>query len=159
LAGQVHYQGRPSAPHASWEQQLEVTFYQANSLVVVLTATPTTDTSGRFTVTGVPPDTYHVRVKHRLALSAQWNNVHFLAGIPVGLDFGMLPTGNASTDDQVDIVDFSLLRAAFGTPQSCGTTVPNPLPCADFDGNGQVDIVDFSLLRSNFGRAGPVVLS
>jgi hypothetical protein len=159
LLGQVAYQGRGTAPQASWIQEVDVTLYQANSSVVRLLATAATSPGGSFNVLVPTPATYNVRVKHRLALSQQWNGITFPAGIPVGLNFGLLLTGDSNGDDQIDIVDFSLLRSAFGTGQSCGLAVPNPLPCADFDGSGQVDIVDFSLLRSNFGRSGPVVLS
>jgi hypothetical protein len=106
----------------------------------------------------VPAGTYDVRVKHRLALSRQVNSVHFEAGIPVGLDFTLLLTGDSDGNNQIDIVDFSLLRAAFGlTNQTCGSAPSSSLPCADFDANGQVDIVDFSLLRSNFGQTGSAV--
>jgi hypothetical protein len=157
LIGQVHYPGRGAPPTERWQQQLQVTFYLAGSNVVWRTATPTTDAMGVFRVEQVAPGRYDVRVKHALAVSQQANGVSIIAGQASQVDFGTLLTGNANSDDQIDIVDFSLLRSVFGTPQSCGTAIPNPLPCADLDGSGQVDILDFSLLRANFGRSGPIL--
>ena len=52
--------------------------------------------------------------------------------------------------NQVDIVDFSILRSTFG--KSSGQ--PGYDGRADFDANQQVDTLDFSLLRANFGQSG-----
>jgi hypothetical protein len=84
-------------------------------------------------------------------------SVAFLAGATVPVAFGLLPTGDTDNNNQVDIVDFSLLRAVFSTVVSCATANPPRPNCADYDASGLVDIVDFSLLRSNFGRQGPLL--
>lgn len=57
--------------------------------------------------------------------------------------------GDANGDGRVSLIDFSALRANFGT----GTTRRQ----GDFDGNQLVDLKDFSILRSNFGRSNSLV--
>jgi hypothetical protein len=100
----------------------------------------------------VEPRAYHIQVKHGLALSGKLANLTRPIESANLYDFGSLQTGDPDGSNQIDIVDFSLLRAAFGSPTGCGVAVPNPAPCADYDGTGQVDIVGFSFFRSNFGR-------
>src|SRR5207253_6194523 len=121
-----------------WVQQLQVSFFAPGTTATLLpVATPVTDQNGNFSVGNIPPGAYDVRVKHREGLSRQANGLVFLAGIPVGRNFGQLSTGDSDNNDLIDIVDFSQLRAAFGTPQTCGSAVPNTVPCADYDGNNQ----------------------
>jgi hypothetical protein len=155
LVGQVTYPGRGRAPQAPWQQQVEVRFYAPGGTSPVLVRTATTDPQGIFTVDNVPAGPADVRVKQAQTLGRRVNGLSFPAGIPVGVDFGPLPPGDSDNNNLVDIVDFSLLRAVFGTSQTCGTAIPTPSPCADFDGSGLVDIVDFSLLRSTFSQVGP----
>jgi len=120
-----------------------------------MTRTVYTDNMGRFTVDQVPATPYDVRVKHALSLAHRVNNVQFQAGVPSSVDFGLLLTGDGDNSNRIDLVDFSSLRAAFGLGgQTCGSTAPNSVPCADYDANGFVDVVDFSLLRSNYGQSG-----
>jgi hypothetical protein len=155
LNGQVQFQGRGNPPSASWQVPLSVRFFSGTTPTPVLAVTAVPDASGNFTVNNVPPGTYHVRVKPAQSLSRQANGVNFPAGIPVGHNFGQLPTGDTDNNDLIDIVDFSLLRSVFGSSITCGVSNPSMVPCADYNGDGQVDIVDFSLLRSNFGTTGP----
>jgi CSLREA domain-containing protein len=156
LSGQMQFQGRGAPPAASWEVPLNVSFFSGTTPTPVLVATPLADPSGNFTVSNVPPGTYNVRVKHAESLSRQASGITFPSGIPVGHNFGLLPTGDSDNNDQIDIVDFSLLRSVFGSTQNCGMSNPSVVPCADYDASGMVDIVDFSLLRSNFGQVGPL---
>jgi hypothetical protein len=129
----------------------------------------TTDAQGSFQLPGIPEGTYLVRVKHPHAVSRQSAPVTFSSATAassslansltaVNLNFGALLPGDANDDDHVDIVDFSLLRASFGSQTICTTRLPPALPCSDFDATGSVDIVDFSLLRSSFGRDGPLAV-
>jgi len=151
----VSFQGRGIAPDPRWQVPLKVTFSQSNP-PLVLTAVVLSSNTGSFTVDNIPAGTYDVRVKHAQSLSSQITGVTLTAGASPTHNFGQLATGDADNSDQVDILDFSLLRAAFGQGnQTCGTSNPSQVPCADLDATGLVDIVDFSLLRSNFGRTGP----
>jgi outer membrane protein assembly factor BamB len=54
-----------------------------------------------------------------------------------------LVAGDANRDGKVDLADFGLLKANFGT----GTSRAE----GDFDGNGKVDLADFGILKENFG--------
>jgi hypothetical protein len=51
--------------------------------------------------------------------------------------------GDLNGDDRVDLLDFYVLRSAFGTSD----------PVADLDGSGMVDLLDFYILRSHFGES------
>lgn len=53
--------------------------------------------------------------------------------------------GDANGDGTVDLEDFGILKANFGS----GATLAE----GDFDGNGQVDLADFGVLKANFGTA------
>jgi hypothetical protein len=57
-----------------------------------------------------------------------------------------LLTGDANADGKVDLNDFGILKANFGT----GTTRAQ----GDFNGDAKVDLTDFGLLKENFGKAG-----
>jgi len=54
--------------------------------------------------------------------------------------------GDADRDGDVDLADFGLLRASFGT-------VPGRYLAGDLDGDADVDLADFGILRANFGEA------
>ena len=60
------------------------------------------------------------------------------------VEMGLQPAGDANNDNLVDITDFGILYASFGTIR----------PRADFNGDQVVDITDFALLRGNFGHLG-----
>lgn len=60
---------------------------------------------------------------------------------------GLLP-GDVNGDGKVDLTDFGLLKANFGSGDTRGE--------GDLDGNGQVDLTDFGILKSNFGSTGAV---
>jgi len=154
LRGKVMLQGPPAPPSNALAVPLLVQFFQAPDSTPVRVAFPILDNMGNFTVEGVLPGTYTVRVKHAESLSVEVLALDLSA--PLTYDFGLLPMGDGDNNDQVDIIDFSVLRAAFGRTVSCGVGPSATVPCADFDGSGFVDIVDFSLLRANFGRAGPI---
>lgn len=55
--------------------------------------------------------------------------------------------GDANEDGNVDLQDFSLLKANFGATTGALWSE------GDFNGDGAVDLQDFSLLKANFGAA------
>lgn len=65
------------------------------------------------------------------------------------LDFFLL-NGDANDDNAIDIGDFAILSAAFGTDEGD----PNFDRMADFNRDRSVDIGDFALLSANFGVEG-----
>ncbi len=146
LLGSVLIQGRPAPPDPLLVVPLEVRLYKGGILDRAFAVT--TDSFGTFSLVGIRPDVYDITVKNPQTL----RNRRFAVLIAPGLNaihMGLLLEGDATNDNCVDITDFSLLRALFGTTD----------PRADFSGNGIVDIVDFSLLRSNFGRCGDIVVT
>jgi hypothetical protein len=148
LAGTVHLDGRPAAPHSSYVTDLAVTLYPVgcsggDARVV------TTNTSGEFTLCAIAPGTYDVRVKNDSTLATRTSAVALTAG-STPVDLGLLRSGDANNDNCVGIVDFSILAAAYGT--TTGETRFDAR--ADMNGDGLVDILDFSWLATRYGECG-----
>jgi len=152
--GHVSLPGRPAPPNALLQIQLQVSFLQPGTSVVLFSATPTTDSSGNFAVGNVPPGTYDVKIKFAQALSKLARNVVVVPGSNPVFDFGLLSVGDVNNDDAVDLLDFSSLRATFG---KCAGD-PGYDARADLNGDGCIDLLDFSLLRTNFGKIGPELI-
>ncbi len=112
------------------------------------TTAVSSDAEGKFTLSPSAGGEWRVAAKERRTLSA------VRTGTPGGavVNFGALRAGDANNDDQVTILDFSVLATTFG--KAAGTVGYDDR--ADFNGDGQVTIVDFSLLASNFGAQGEV---
>jgi hypothetical protein len=107
----------------------------------------TTDASGSFTLEGLMPGTYDIRVKNSHTL-ANRQSVNLAPGANV-MPFGTLREGDANDDNCVTIADFDILASAF---------FPGYDPRADFNQDGYVNILDFAMLRENLAACGdPVV--
>jgi hypothetical protein len=123
-----------------------VSLYQEGALI----AGPSliyTDENGAFTLPLVAPGVYDVRVKNLHTLANVKRGVQALSGLNT-IAFGTLLEGDASDDNLIDILDFSLLRTFFGSESAR----------ADFNQDGIVDVVDFSLLRAHFGLSGDITV-
>jgi len=144
LHGRVSLQGRPLAPHASYIIPLRVELWMEGRCVAALEMM--TDAWGAFTVDSLPLGLYGIRIKNLHTLSVARRDVQITPG-ENALDFGLLREGDATDDDAVDVLDFSVLRSAFAKSDKR----------ADFNHDGIVDVVDFSLLRGNFGQTGVVL--
>lgn len=138
LRGTVTLQ-RPDkpAPDPSWVVQLTVTVGTSQYVTF-------TDERGNFTLSGLTPGVYNIRVKGSHTLSNFRSNVTLNTGWNE-VDFGMLKEGDANNDNCVSIIDFSILANGF---------FPRFDPRADFNHDGVVNIIDFSLFRGNFGLCG-----
>lgn len=64
------------------------------------------------------------------------------------IDFSLV-NGDANGDDSIDIADFALLSAAFGS--SLGD--PGYQRRADLDGDGEVGIADYAIISANYGES------
>jgi len=106
--------------------------------------------SGTFSVSGITPDVYTATVKNFHTL--QNKKIVTLTSGPNTVSFGKLLEGDASNDNCVNIIDFSLLRTAFATCEGDEKFDPR----ADFNEDDCVNISDFSLLRTNFGLCGDI---
>jgi hypothetical protein len=137
LQGSVTLQrpGRP-APDPSWSVVLTVTIGGQQYMA-------TTDTSGNFTLVGLTPGIYDIRVKNSHTL-ANRRTASLVPGANA-VSFGTLKEGDANNDNCISIRDFSILATAF---------FPAYDVRADFNQDGYVNVVDFSMLRENFAVCG-----
>ena len=144
LVGAVDLQGRPPKPHICWCVPLSVTLLREDGSAY-RTVDLSTNPYGEFTLSGIAPGTYGIRVKHRLTLANYKSEITLLPNAN-RVELGTLLAGDSSNDNMVDVVDFSLLRANFGSASNL----------ADYNGDGAVDVIDFSLLRTHFGLVGDI---
>ncbi|MBK8027816.1 MAG: hypothetical protein IPK19_42190 [Chloroflexi bacterium] len=146
LTGQVTLQGRPAPPHPSWSVPLSVSLTSGEQLLfdnIVVS-----DQGGIFTVGGLTPGDYELRVKHNHSLSCS-KTISIAAGMN-NVTIGTLREGDANDDDSVNIVDFSILAVSFGLSDAQVVFDAR----ADFNEDGVVSISDFSLLAANFAVSG-----
>ena len=145
----VLLQGRPAPPDPAWSVPLTVTLTLSGQGAPAYSFAPTTDASGAFTLTGIVPGTYDLRVKHSHTLQNR-QTVTLAAGANPPVAVGVLREGDANNDNYVTLLDFSILVTTFG---KC-TGAPGYDARADFNGDTCVTLLDFSLLATNFGQAG-----
>jgi hypothetical protein len=71
---------------------------------------------------------------------------------PFGGDLGAISllNGDVNGDNRITLVDYTLLKNAFGSAP--GQTTWNPL--ADLNGDGHVTLLDYSILQRNFQKQG-----
>jgi hypothetical protein len=143
LVGTLTLQGR-----SDYSGDLVVEVYETGTATNVGSFTPTADSNGEFTITGLQPGSYDIWLKHAKYLAVL--ETVTLAGGSNSADFGELRTGDANNDNKVTSLDFSILVTTFNLQQ--GDTGYDDR--ADFNGDGTVTSLDFSLLVTNFNTAG-----
>jgi hypothetical protein len=142
LAGTVTLQGCPTAAFP-----ITFTFTPTVSgAAFSLSSTPAAN--GAFTLSSVPAGEYTLGIKGWSWLRKDVS-VNTTAGAVTGVSATLL-TGDVNDDNVVDLNDFSLLAAAFGTTPSS----PAWNSHADLNDDGVVDLTDFGLLAMNFGLSG-----
>ena len=149
IVGTVTLQGRPTSPHPAWITILQLSLYEPGSTTPCYAYQATTDQSGRFDVSNIPPENYDVRIKGSHTLANIKRNITLQPGLNT-IDFGTLLEGDANDDNAVTILDYSILRTTYGTVRG----QPGYDERADFNQDGGITILDYSLLRTNYGRAG-----
>jgi len=147
----VALQGRPTPPHELWEIPLTVELRDPTTDTILHIFAPHTDDQGRFTIEGVMPGTYDLRVKGMHTLANRWSELELVAG-DNAVDMGELVEGDADNDNDMDGTDASLVNLAFGTVPGDANWDPR----ADFNEDEVVNGVDMGLLGANFGRVGDV---
>lgn len=135
-------QGRPLAPSPQSAVAAVVRVTRTSDLAVLVNSTFTTEASGQVTVGALPAGAYQVWAKGSNTLAA---TATITLSAAATINLGTLASGDVNNDNVVNIGDFSLLAASFGT------TSGGP---ADMNADGAVNISDFSLLAANFGAAG-----
>ncbi len=151
--GSVRLQGHGVPPSARWSgYTLTVQLLDAAGSVV-RSFDVTTDETGRFALLSPPSGTFDMLVKGRHSLSNLRRGVTLPA---VGtVEMGTLLEGDASGDDRVSGVDFSILATAYATQRGDAGWDAR----ADFNDDGRITAADFSLLASNYALEGPVVVA
>ncbi|MDW8105188.1 MAG: dockerin type I domain-containing protein, partial [Armatimonadota bacterium] len=109
----------------------------------------TLDDAGNYVIPDVQPGRYDIAFKASHWLRAVARNVQVVNADVSGVDV-ILPNGDVDGDNEVSLLDFGALVAAFGTtPGETGWNAD-----ADLDGDGEVNLLDFGVLVRNFGQAG-----
>ena len=146
IVGHTTPQRYQPAGDSSWVTALTVNLSKAPDAPVQRQVL--TDAFGVFTTTLDVEGTYEIGAKGAHTLESSRRDVVIGQGTQ-HLDMGVLLEGDANDDNDVGILDYSLLYNAFDSSQ----------PSADFDQDGLVGVLDYSLLYTNYGRAGPVYSS
>jgi hypothetical protein len=145
LNGSVAIQGRTVGASA---MSVSLTVQLYSGTILLSTHTPTTNTNGAFTLTGLPVGAFTIRIKQAQYLAVA-QQVTLVNGMNT-LTFGTLRAGDVNNDNQVTLADFSALSASFNrSPGQAGYDVR-----ADLNGDGSISLVDFSLLAGNFNQVG-----
>ncbi|MBL8133239.1 MAG: hypothetical protein JNL42_15365 [Anaerolineae bacterium] len=104
---------------------------------------------GVLSISGILPGQYDIWVKHPQSLAGAQPLVT-LSAPTTDVTLSALLLGDANDTNVVNIADFSILAAAFGT----SSDQPGYDARADFTGDAHVNISDFSILAANFGLNG-----
>jgi len=151
VEGEVLLQGRtPNSGEFGYSKDVTFELRNPNDTTALSTQTVLTNFDGSFSVSFLgTPGVYDVTAKTPGFLRGIAEDVTLPA---TGVTFTPSPLlgGNCNDDNAVDIADFSLLSAAFGS----STGAPNFNPNCDFDGDNAISLSDFAILAGNFGTLG-----
>ncbi|MBK8027730.1 MAG: S8 family serine peptidase [Chloroflexi bacterium] len=147
INGSVMLEGRPAPPNPQWSIPLHVVITPTAGGAPAFDGTITTGLSGEFTVSNLAAGNYNIWAKgtHTLA-----NVVTVTISGVTPVNIGTLKEGDASNNNIVNIGDFSILAAAFGSVEGGATFDAR----ADFNADDAINISDFSLLAANFLQVG-----
>ncbi|MEM7798766.1 MAG: dockerin type I domain-containing protein [Chloroflexota bacterium] len=151
LTGSLTFVGRGTPPNAFWVEAVDVTVHPVGVVTPTFSFNTTTDQNGQFTVNGITPGTYDVAVKPATGLRVVQELT--LAAGGNSADFGTVPGGDVNGDNEVTLIDFSILSASFNLSEGD----PGYDLRADLNGDNQVTALDFSILASNFNQSGETV--
>lgn len=108
------------------------------------------DANGEYTLSDVPAGTYDVAFKASHWLRTVVRNVVVTGAADVtGVDVTLL-NGDIDGDNEISLLDFGALVAAFGSVPGEG----NWSAAADLNGDEEVNLLDFGILVRNFGAVG-----
>ncbi|MCS7310832.1 MAG: hypothetical protein NZ741_11485 [Armatimonadetes bacterium] len=115
---------------------------------VVRTETLTLDAGGGYTLSNLTPGTYDLAFK-----ASHWlrrvRTVEVVSSDVLGVSVSLV-NGDVDGDNEVSLLDFGALVAAFGSVPGDVAWNPN----ADLDGDEDVSLLDFGILLRNFGEVG-----
>ncbi|MEM7798742.1 MAG: Ig-like domain-containing protein [Chloroflexota bacterium] len=146
FTGTIGLQGRGPAPDPSLVVPVTMEVYSSGVLINTLNLTA--DQNGEFEVSNVAVGSYTVFVKPEFFL-ARLESLVITAGSN-SQNFGEFLGGDVNNDNEVNIVDFSILASTFNLSDGD----PGFIVGADIDGDDNVNLVDFSILATNFNQSG-----
>lgn len=130
-------------------RDMTVAFYESGTPSLVETYNTSINADGSFSLENVPLGAYDIYVKIEGNLQKGYLNQVMSAGTN-NISLGSFVQGDLNGDNGVNIIDFSLLNAAFGSMEGA----PNYNPLADINCDGGVNIIDISILNASFGLTG-----
>jgi len=151
LIGNVSFEGRGEAPNNTWIETFVVRFFNSPSYDE-LPWSPlyaTTNSSGYFTITGLPAGTYDIGIKGKTSLSELVTNVTVGVNESVEVDFGTTREGDIDDSDYVDMDDRDLLYMGWDS-----TNVIQAGYLCDLDRNGVINMDDRDLMYMWWGETG-----
>ncbi len=154
LVSHVDWQGHPAQPDPL--QQMPVTITLKTGTTEINYTGLTTDASGFFTVPvgSLANGPYNWRAKGPKYL-AKGGTINLTGAAITNLEIGLMMAGDANNDNLVNILDFNIMKIAFGTQIG----QPGYDDRTDFTGDQIVNILDFNLSKRSFGLPGaPPVL-
>ncbi len=116
---------------------------------VVRTAILSLDANGNYTIPAVLPGTYDIAFKASHWLRVVVSGVTVEGSNVTGVNVA-LTNGDIDGDNEVTLLDFGALVAAFGAMPGDA----NWNASADLDGDMEVTLLDFGILVQNFGAVG-----
>jgi hypothetical protein len=150
ISGHVTWQGPPSQPNARQVLPISMTLQLQSGGPATECAGLSTDPDGIFVATSdIAADSYNWRVKGPRYLAAS-GSVFVTKDVTTSLDVGLMKVGDANNDNRISVIDFNILKNAYG--KSSGQ--PGYDDRADFSADHVLNSVDFTLLRTNFGLVG-----
>src|SRR5690606_10826524 len=105
--------------------------------------------NGDFIIPDIDPGTYDILIKVQGLLSKIVNGFEVFEGGDELIVSGLI-RGDINNNNAINIVDFSVLNASYGS----SSTGPNYNYLADLNCDGAVNIVDISILNAGFGMVG-----
>jgi hypothetical protein len=128
------------------QQTLTFELHEIGGAIITVPVTLAAD--GSYTITGLPTGQYNIGVKGAKWLRTTLTNVT-VSGQISNLNPNLV-AGDINGDNVIDISDFALLAAAFGSDPTTANWNTN----ADLNCDGVVDLLDFDIFAGNFGLTG-----
>ena len=148
LEGHIAFTGRDAAPNAKWIEDFVVKGFQPGTSNLLWTANATTNNTGVFTVSGLSPGNYDIKIKNWTCLSEK--EVGVTLNSTAVVDFGTTREGDSSNDDWITGADRTILYTGWGSQS------PDPKYNwkADFNRDGWLTGADRTFMYTNWGQTG-----
>lgn len=130
-------------------RDMTFTFYEVGTSTLVELFNSSISGDGTYSLSNVPVGTFDIFIKIDGVLQNGYLN-QVVSIDTNNLNLGSFTPGDINGDNGVNITDFSLVSAAFGSVEGD----PNYNPLADMNCDGGVNIIELSLLNIGFGMSG-----